>query len=261
MPREVPLQTPIPSAELSDVSQASMQHLFEKLKKFWQLRLAPRGFPGLYLAVTFFVLVAASWLFGVIAEDVATRDRIIIIDARFSAWLHAHAIERLTRLMLLVTALHSMLSVTVVTLAVSAYLWIRRLRFWVIHLLLAVFGGMLLNFLLKIAFRRPRPLFDDPTVTLTTFSFPSGHTMMATVFYGVLCALVIARGHRWEWRAAAVLGSALMISLVGFSRIYLGAHFLSDVLAAIAEGLAWLGCCFFAVEVIRRRQSGNHKFL
>jgi membrane-associated phospholipid phosphatase len=231
-----------------------VQRLSEKLKKFWQLRLSPKGFPGLYLTVILLVLVAATWLFGAIAEDVATHDPLTIIDARFSAWLHARAFEPVTRFMLLVTALHSMLSVTVMTLAGSTYLWVRRLRIWTLTLILAVFGGMLLNFLLKIVFVRPRPRFDNPILTLTTYSFPSGHTLMATVFYGTCCALVLSRASRWQWRALAILGAALLILLVGLSRIYLGVHYLSDVAAAIAEGLAWLAFCLIAVEAIRRRQ-------
>jgi undecaprenyl-diphosphatase len=69
-----------------------------------------------------------------------------------------------------------------------------------------------------------------------------------------LCALALSQVRRWQWRLLAILGAALLVLLVGFSRIYLGAHFLSDVLAAIAEGLAWLAFSLIAVETIRRRQ-------
>jgi undecaprenyl-diphosphatase len=140
------------------------------------------------------------------------------------------------------------------TLGVSAYLWIKRLRVWVLTLTLAVFGGMALNVLLKHLFVRPRPLFKNPLLMLTTYSFPSGHTLMATVFYGTLCALVLTRSQRWLWRALAITVAGVMILLVGFSRIYLGAHYLSDVLAAIAEGLAWLAFSFISVAEVKRRQ-------
>jgi membrane-associated phospholipid phosphatase len=226
----------------------------EKLKNLWQALLSKEGFPGSYLVVSLFLLIVAIWLFGAIAEDVATQDPITLVDARFSAWLHTRAFEPLTSFMLLVTHLHSGLSVTVMTLAVSGYLWVRRLRIWTITLMLAVFGGMALNLLLKNLFLRPRPHFNDHILTLTSYSFPSGHTMTATVFYGTLCALVLSQVRRWQWRVLAILGAALLVLLVGFSRIYLGAHFLSDVLAAIAEGLAWLAFSLIAVETIRRRQ-------
>jgi undecaprenyl-diphosphatase len=120
--------------------------------------------------------------------------------------------------------------------------------------MLAVFGGILLNVVLKHLFLRPRPEWKDPLLTLTTYSFPSGHTMVATVFYGSLCAFVFSSVRDWRWRVLAVVVSALMISLVGFSRIYLGVHYLSDVLAAIAEGLAWLAFSFLAVDFAKRRR-------
>ena len=231
-----------------------MSRLPEKMKKFRPTLLSKKVFPGLYLTVSLFLLIVSIGLFGGIAEDVATQDPITLVDVRFSTWLHTRAVEPLTTFMLLVTSLHSGLGVTVMTLAVSAYLWFRRLRIWTVTLILAVFGGMALNFLLKNLFLRPRPHFNDPILTLTTYSFPSGHTMMATVFYGTLCALVLSKARRRQWRVMAILGAALLVLLVGFSRIYLGAHFLSDVLAAIAEGLAWLAFCLIAVETVRRRQ-------
>ena len=123
--------------------------------------------------------------------------------------------------------------------------------------MLAVFGGMLLNFVLKHVFVRQRPHFDDPLLTLTTYSFPSGHTLTATVFYGTLCALVMALGTPRSWRVLAIIVAGVMILLVGFSRIYLGAHFLSDVLAAVAEGLAWLAFCLLAVGELKRRRKGK----
>ena len=231
-----------------------MQLRSQKLKQLLQARLSSKGFPDLYLTLALLTLVAASWLFGAIAEDVVTGDPLTVVDARFSAWLHAHSTATLTKLMVVWTYLHSPLGVTIMTLAVSAYWWARRLRYWVLTLMLTVFGGMLLNVFLKHLFLRPRPHSDSPILTLTTYSFPSGHTMMATVLYGTLCAFVVTRVRNWLWRTLAISIALFMIALVGFSRIYLGVHYLSDVLAAIAEGLAWLAFCLIAVETIRRRR-------
>jgi undecaprenyl-diphosphatase len=161
--------------------------------------------------------------------------------------------------MLVVTHLHSTLGVTVMTLAICAYLWMKDLRIWLLRLMLAVFGGMLLNALLKQVFMRARPGFENPLLVLTSYSFPSGHTMMATVFYGALCALVVAKVRDWRARGLAVVVSAGLILLVGFSRIYLGVHYLSDVMAAIAEGLAWLAFCLIAVEELGRRRQKRGK--
>ena len=107
-------------------------------------------------------------------------------------------------------------------------------------------GGVLAtNALMKLAFHRARPSFDDPFVTLATYSFPSGHVAGSTIFYGLVVAAVFARTTNARWRALAV-------ALVAFSRMLLGAHFLSDVLAAFAEGIAWLTISIGALAAFRR---------
>ena len=229
----------------------------EKLKRFVQARLSPKGTPGLYLILCLLALITAIWLFGAIAEDVATGDPITIIDVRFSLWLQAHSSASVTALMRVVTELHSLWIVAIVTLALSAYLLIKGLRDWVFILMSAVFGGMLLNLLLKHLFLRARPQFDHPILTLTTYSFPSGHTMMATVFYGALGWFLLSRSGNWPMRLFAISIPLIMTPLVGFSRIYLGAHYLSDVLGAMAEGLAWLALCLVCAETLKRRREGK----
>ncbi|MBV9890259.1 MAG: phosphatase PAP2 family protein, partial [Rhizobacter sp.] len=106
--------------------------------------------------------------------------------------------------------------------------------------------------LLKLAFHRGRPSFDDPFVTLATYSFPSGHVAGSTIFYGLLVVAVFARTTSARWRALAVAGALLAVALVAFSRMLLGAHFLSDVIAAFAEGAAWLAIALGALAALRR---------
>ena len=118
----------------------------------------------------------------------------------------------------------------------------------------SVAGGALLNRSLKYVFHRPRPYFDDPILTLTSYSFPSGHTMAATVLYGVVAAYLLAKIPDWRWRVLIVISTSVLIALVGFSRIYLGAHYLSDVIGAMAEGVAWLSLCLTVVYFIWRQR-------
>jgi membrane-associated phospholipid phosphatase len=129
-------------------------------------------------------------------------------------------------------------------------------RSWhrLLTLLLVVPGGALIDVVVKHLIHRQRPLFQNPIATLNSFSFPSGHTMGATLFYGLMAmfALQVFRG--WKLRAAAVHGAGVMVALVGFSRICLGLHFLSDVLGAMAAGVAWLALCVTGVETLRRRR-------
>jgi undecaprenyl-diphosphatase len=223
---------------------------FKQLTKFLKARVSSKKFAGLYLTLCLLGLIAAIWLFGALAEDVATGDPITILDIRFSVWLHQHSSASITILMRVITELHSLWVVSLITLALCAYWWARGLRHRVNTLIMAVFGGMLLNLLLKHLFLRARPQFENPILTLTTYSFPSGHTMMATVFYGTICWFVVSRPSlgRLSWLAIPL--ALVLITLVGFSRIYLGVHYLSDVLGAMAEGLAWLAFCLISAEAL-----------
>jgi membrane-associated phospholipid phosphatase len=109
--------------------------------------------------------------------------------------------------------------------------------------------------LMKFAFHRARPTFDHPLLVLTSYSFPSGHVAGATLFYGFLAALLASRCAQWRHRLLLVLAASLLIALVALSRMYLGAHYLSDVLAAFAEGAAWLTWCLMVSRSWARDQS------
>jgi undecaprenyl-diphosphatase len=102
---------------------------------------------------------------------------------------------------------------------------------------LAFVGAEILNVLLKLAFHRPRP--ELAFVHLETYSFPSGHATAASAVYTLVAWLVVCRLTRWRPRFAVLFGAALVIATVDFTRLYLGVHYLSDVLAGTAAGLAW----------------------
>jgi membrane-associated phospholipid phosphatase len=214
---------------------------------------------GLHLIVGVILLTASAWIFGDIAEDVTNREPLTVLDAQVSTWLHAHAFPPLTTVALVISALHSTIAVSCAAVAMGIYLFWRRRLYWLATIVLSVFGGMILNVLLKYAFHRARPHFDDPILTLTSYSFPSGHTMMASCLYGVLAAYLVAKTRDWRWRILVIVSASLMIVLVGFSRIYLGAHYFSDVIGAMAEGLAWLSICLTGVYSLWRRFSQGPK--
>jgi undecaprenyl-diphosphatase len=219
---------------------------------FWQARLTPGGYLGLHLTVGALILVAAVWLFGSIIEDVLTGDPLVIVDRRKAIWLHAHGTPALTTIIQGVSALASSLVISLLTVLSSLALAARRRWYWLLDLLLVVPGGMLLNALLKDVFDRARPSFEPPIVQLTTYSLPSGYTVSATLLYGLLAVFALHHIRSWRGRVATVLVAVLLIVLGGFSRLYLGVRYLSDVLAAVAEGVAWLALCHSAVETLRR---------
>lgn len=230
-----------------------------RIKQFLRARLSPEGVLGLHLTIGLLLLVAATWLFASIAEDVVNKEAITIVDVNFSNAIHSRATRTLTDVMLVVTTIHDTLGTSIIALLVTFVLFKKRLKYWALSFGLSVYGGMLLNAMLKSIFQRARPHFDQPILSLTSYGFPSGHTMMATTLYGALCAFVISQIDSWIWRIVAVLIAVFMIALVGFSRIYLGAHYLSDVLAAMVEGLFWLALSLTAVDTMRRWETKGQK--
>ena len=207
---------------------------------------------GLLVIIGVVVFVAMTFTLWEISESIRDHEPLTITDAQLSVWLHVHQSPALTTAMFAVTYLGSTQVVSLIAAAFGIYFIARRRFYWLAALLSSVFGGMLLNKLLKYAFHRPRPFFDDPLVTLTSYSFPSGHTMMATTLYALLAAYFLSMTKDWRWRACIVCTAAFVIVLVGFSRIYLGAHYLSDVLGAMAEGMAWLSLCLMALHSVWR---------
>ena len=123
-------------------------------------------------------------------------------------------------------------------------------------LVLAVPGGLVLNALLKLAFERARPALDHPLVHLTTFSFPSGHATGATVWWGFVLVLWCSSRPGAAARIAGTIAVVAVVLLTALSRVYLGAHYPSDVLAGIAEGTLWLLVCFSGAQAVARRRAG-----
>ncbi|HEX3140953.1 MAG TPA: phosphatase PAP2 family protein [Rhizobacter sp.] len=215
-------------------------------------RRTPRKIFLLRLALGALVLIAAAWLFGAIAEDVVNHDAPLgAIDQDVATWLHAQATSSRTRLMFFVSDLSAPLSVMAMTSVLAIVLLWKRQRSQLLLLVLAVPGGALLNVIMKHLIHRDRPIFEDPIQTLTSYSFPSGHAMGSTVFFGTLAAIAIWQVRDWRLGTLAIIASALLVALICFSRIYLGVHYLSDVIAGFLAGVVWLGACLFAVAALR----------
>lgn len=234
-----------------------MSNIHPRVRDFALARLSPEGAFGLHLTIGVALLMAAAYVFGGIAEEVVTHDDITGLDVVLSNWFHAHKHGPFTPFMLFITHMHNTIGMLVMSLLAAAYLRWKRDHYWLLTLILSVPGGMLLNVLLKYLFQRARPTFENPLLTLATYSFPSGHTMAATVFYGVVAAYIVWTVRRWKAGVAAVAMACAMVALVALSRVYLGAHYLSDVLAAMVEGCGWLAICITASATLRRRRAGQ----
>ena len=234
-----------------------MKTRFPRLYSFVAARFTPGEALGLHLTAGVALLLFAGWIFGEIAGDVIAHEEITVLDAWLAQWFHTRATPATTRALLFITHWHGTLGVSLMALVLAGYLARRKAWYWLLAVAVTVPGGMLLNVALKLVFQRARPSFDNPLLTLDTYSFPSGHTVGATLLYGVLAAYLSCLMRHWGARAAIAAGACLMVALVGLSRMGLGVHYLSDVLAAVAEGSAWLAVCITAVSTLRRRRAAR----
>ena len=198
--------------------------------------------------------IIAGMLFLAIAWNLSGKSALVALDARVAGWLHAHGHSGLIAFLLGVTHLNSTAAIGLWSGVFGAVLARLREWYWMLTLALAVGGAMLLNLLLKQVYERARPRFEEPLLDLATYSFPSGHTAAAVAFYGVLAAFLVSRWYDARRRAACVIGAIAAVALVAFSRIYLGAHYLSDVLAAVCSSTAWLVLCLAGGHALVRKR-------
>jgi len=175
--------------------------------------------------------------FANIVEDYLDHEAITRWDVHFARWLHGHASHPLVQLFNVITYGGNAVAVFIVVLAVGIVLLRRARPNEAAVIAFAFAGAFLVNGALKLIFKRPRP--ELSFTHLDTYSFPSGHAAVSSATFTVI-AYLLARRYRSTWaRALIVLGTMFAIGLVSFSRLYLGAHYLSDVLAGLSFGVAW----------------------
>jgi undecaprenyl-diphosphatase len=146
---------------------------------------------------------------------------------------------------------HGVMAISFYLLLLTIHLSWRREWVWLAFLACSVPGGMLLNETIKHLFQRTRPSLDQALEVLPSYSFPSGHVTGATLFYGVLAVMLMAKTRNWGSRTLAGGVALSLVALVALSRLYLGVHYLSDVLAAFAEAVAWLSLCLLGLQRYR----------
>jgi membrane-associated phospholipid phosphatase len=187
--------------------------------------------------------------FALLLADLVWHGPVTSMDVAVNHWLALHRTDVASALLIATTRLHSTPGVELLLLVAALLLALGRQWREALWLVSCVQGAMLLNVAVKNLVQRPRPELDQPMVHLATFSFPSGHALASTVLWGCI-VLLVSRG-RFDLRAAvwAVLAAATVM-LTCLSRIYLGAHYLSDVLAGVLEGLFWLNLCAWSFRKV-----------
>jgi membrane-associated phospholipid phosphatase len=208
----------------------------------------PKNLNSAFLLLgAFLVAAAALFIFGWLAEEMLEGDT-QRFDSFVRAAIHQHSTPGLTRLMMGFSFIGSVATVGVLCVAIlSAFLYFRQVRLAAL-LGITMIGMAALDFLLKLAFHRPRPVAFFGT-SPSSYSFPSGHAFGALCFYGVLAAIFAARAPGKAAKFCIWAGASLLIGMIGLSRIYLGVHYPSDVIAGYCAGAVWVAAVGFLDKI------------
>jgi membrane-associated phospholipid phosphatase len=191
---------------------------------------------GIWLIFYLVILGVVAWLCTEVWEKEAfSFDRSLLLS------IHQFANPQLDRVMLFITALGD--PPTVITIFVSTIAWLGMKRRYTdgVRFIIACVGGVLLNQIMKLFFAKPRPELWARLISETSFSFPSGHAVGSMVVYGFI-AYILARELPIYRRYIYAVTSMLIIA-IGFSRLYLGVHYPTDIIAGYGVGLLWLATC------------------
>jgi len=183
--------------------------------------------------------VGALFFFAWLADEVLEGDT-KALDKTVRLYIHGFANESLTALMQFITMLGSTLFLSILCVSIFVIFIVKNWKRAAVLLMTTMAGAVILNFALKVSFGRVRPVpfFDTPLPD--SYSFPSGHSLYAVCFYGVLAWLVAARIQNKSLRILIWLLAVLLALLIGLSRIYLGVHYPSDVIAGFAAATVWI---------------------
>lgn len=195
-----------------------------------------------------FIATLAIWVFAQIAQEVLEKetqaiDTIILQGIKL---LHTPLLDQL---MFSITFLGQPSILLFVSLGLGIWLLIKNCRSEAMTLAIAGIGAVSLNYWLKLLFARDRPQLWERIVDVRYYSFPSGHAMVSMVIYGLIGYLLANRFVRWRnWILSL---TTLLVVTIGFSRLYLGVHWPTDIAAGYAAGLVWLIACILSLETWR----------
>lgn len=198
-------------------------------------------------AIGLLLLLGLTWL----AQEIWEKES-FAFDARLLWGLHQWANPVLDQVMLGITRLGD--PEVVIFVVLGAGVWLGRRRQWrsLVMLCFLCLGTQILNQGMKFAFARPRPLLWPRLIEEASYSFPSGHAMGSLVLYGFLAYLL---GRRYPCQAGLITRMAIgLIGAIGLSRLYLGVHYPTDILAGYAVGGLWLMTCLGLLRMQGRRR-------
>ena len=217
------------------------------------------------ILVNLFVLVTALLVFTFVAKEVSSGDtqefdELVLNYLREDGTITSPIGPTwFIGLMTDITALGGATIIFMITAAVVFYLLIQKRYEFMWLIMIATIGGALLSFGLKELFARERPPLIFHLLTVKSMSFPSGHAMMSSVVYLTQGALLAKVQSNKNLRVYILLVAIMLVFLIGLSRIYLGVHYPTDVLAGWSVGLAWASLCWLTAKYLQRRNERKSK--
>jgi undecaprenyl-diphosphatase len=205
---------------------------------------------GVFLLAGTIIGIAGTWGFTELAGHVVSGKTQAFDDAVLQ-WLASYRRAWLTGAMVEITALGTGLVVGMTVVITGMFMYLTQHKHSALLLGVATLGGLVLNTLLKAGFGRPRPGIVEWGTHAASSSFPSGHAMNSVIVYGTVAYLAARLQPRRSTRVLTLSFAALIIVLVCGSRLYLGVHYPSDVLAGMAIGLAWAAFCMATLEALQ----------
>lgn len=196
-------------------------------------------------------------LFIVISNTTINKPFVLKADAQVAETVYDTRSPMLTRIFEILTMLGREVIWLLAVLSVP-YLIVHKQWHHLLVGFLAFGVGDLLNLLLKEWFSRPRPLFEDWIPS--SYGYPSGHSMMALIGWGILTYFYVQQQRDRRLQRAAWAGSALIVITVGISRVYLNVHFLSDVFGGFTAGAIWLITCMTVGEILSQSEPHDASF-
>ena len=215
---------------------------------FIKNRLTRKKFSGLFLTIILILLFYILILMYGVTRDILTSSTIVKTDVRVENLFYAFRSLSNIKFFLWITILGKWQVATAGTLIFAVILWIWNKKFYIIPLAISVVASSLFTYLGKFLFEVPRPIF--PAYTESLFSFPSGHATVAFALYGFITYFLIRNTKSLKNKINAFFAGITVIAIVGISRIYLGVHFLSDILGGYLSGALWLLVAIWAAEWI-----------
>lgn len=223
-----------------------------KLCHFFKKRFTTDEKYGAYLTVGIILTLIFIYIFFGIIQDYIGQEKLIQFDLRVINLFAALRHHNLNQQMLFITYLAKGEIITIGMLVFCTIFYLHKNWRFLYTLLISVIGGEIFVWIIKNTIDRPRPPLTSALVTESSYSFPSGHTFVAIAFYGLLSYFVIQSEKNKSLKIISFIASFFLIILIGISRVYLGAHWPSDVFASLAAGSAWLTILITSLKIKKK---------